>query len=121
MSRDIMTDLFREQSQTIFIYPAVISVADPIKKNTERIYLNPVPIKAMVTNLILSQIVYRMPGIETSKAKEVLINERDNSLIEMSYKIEIDSEIYYAWKDNAGENIQKRKEGSYYRILVYKK
>lgn len=121
MSKDIMQGLFRDQSQTIFIFPAKVSIKDPIKKDKYITYLNPIPIKAIVTDLIMSQIIYKLPGSEAKKAKELLIEERNNSLIEISYKIEIDSETYYAWKDNAGENIQKRKEGDYYRILVYKK
>ena len=121
MGQNIMNEFFRSQSQTILIYSAIISTADPYKENKTVSYLNPIAIKAIVTDLVMSQIVWKLPGIKTSKAKEVLIEKRNNSLIEQSYKIEIDSETYYAWKDNAGENIQKRKEGDYYRILVYKK
>jgi len=121
MGKDIMSEFFRNQSQTILIYPATITTADPYKENKTVSYLNPIAIRAIVTDLIMSQIVWKLPGIKTTKAKEVLIEARNNSLLEQSYKIEIDSETYYAWKDNAGDNIQKRKEGNYYRILVYKK
>ena len=60
-----------------------------------------------------------MPGIRTSKAKELIIEKKYKNLIKASSKILIDGEYYYGWKDNVGNKLQIREQGEYIRIYVY--
>jgi len=50
-----------------------------------------------------------------------MIQAKDFPLILQSHKIVIEGNNYYGWRDNAGSNIQYRKEGEYYRVLIYSK
>ena len=112
-----MDKLFKEFSQYISVYPSQITVADPYEKNVTLSYLNPLPIKAIVTDLIASQINWKIPGIVTNKAKEIFVEKKYRSLIEFSYKIKINNEYYVCWKVN--NNMQIREEQDYLRIYCY--
>ena len=112
-----MDNLFNELSQKILIYPAVITVNDPYEKNISTTYLNPLPIKAIVTDLLASQISWKMPSITTDKAKEIIVQKKYRSLLEKSYKIKIDDDYFQGWKINS--RMQIRTEGQFLRCYVY--
>ncbi len=112
-----MDKLFKEQSQSIKIYLAKETVNDPYEKNVSLSYLNPLPIKAIITDLVASQSQWKMPGIVTDKIKEIIIKKKYRSLIEKSQKIEIKSELYEGWKLNG--KMQIREDGNYLRIYIY--
>lgn len=112
-----MDNLFREQSKTIKIYPAIETITDPFKKTVSKTYLNPQPIKAIVTDVDFSRIQYKMPGITTERAKEIIIKKKYETLLKVSQKIKIDNVEYYGWKING--KLQYRIEGSYIRAYVY--
>jgi hypothetical protein len=110
--------LFKTKAQTIKIYLALEEVIDPYEKNVSLTYLNPIPIKAIVSDLTTSQLIWKLPGIRADKGKELLIKNKDFHLIEKSQKIEIEGEEYYGWKDNAGNRIQYIEEDQYYRLFI---
>jgi len=112
-----MEELFREKSRTIRIYLGTEVELDPYEHNVELIELPSFPIKAIVTDLVASQAQWKMIGIITDKAKEIIVNKKYRSLIEKSCKIEIDSEFYNGWKMNG--KMQIREEGNFCRIYVY--
>lgn len=114
-----MDNLFKEHAQTIRIITAVTTETDPFKKTTSKSYFNPLPIKAIVTDLGFAQIQWKLPGITTSKAKEIIIKKKHKNLLEQSYKIEIDNEDYLGWKING--KLQYRTEDEYIRAYVYYK
>jgi len=118
-----MDDLFNEQSKNIRIYPAteVANDKDPFEGNSTVSYLNPIPIKAIVTDLTATQVGYKMPGILTDKAKELIIKKKYETLLTSSYKIEIDGDTTYyeGWKQNG--KCQFRIEGNYLRVYIYAK
>ncbi len=118
-----MENLFKEHAKNIKVYIARETIIDPYEKNVELTNLNPLPLKAIVTDLTTSQATWKMPGIEVSKAKELIIEKKYRSLIEKSQKITIqrDTADYYGWKDNAGKNMQIREEGDYIRLYIYSK
>jgi len=112
-----MDNLFNELSQKILVYLATIVQQDPYEKNTVNTCLNPLPIKAIVTDLIGSQISWKMPSINTDKAKEIIIEKKYRTLIEHSYKIKVDNDYYQGWKINS--KMQIREEQGYLRIYIY--
>lgn len=116
-----MQDVFKENSEWIKIYMATETVDDPFEKNTIISELNPLPIKAIVTDLISSQIAWKLPGIITERAKEIYIEKKYKTLLEKSYKIKIkgDSDYYEGWKINGRLNY--RTDGNYIRAYIYKK
>jgi hypothetical protein len=112
-----MNDIFRNLAQTIQVYIGSELKADPFEENTTVVLYNPIPIKAIVSDLNFDQIKYKMPSISTSKAKEVLVQKKDEKVVLMSQKIVIDGEEYEGWKENG--RMQKKNEGDYIRIFAY--
>ena len=112
-----MESLFREMSKKIKIYLAIESETDPTEHTTELTLLPPIPISAVINDLGFGKVIWQMTGIITSKAKELYIELKNKSLIEQSYKIEIDGEYYEGFKVNS--KLQTKQEGSYLRVYVY--
>ena len=98
---------------------AIETVADPYEQNVTRSSLNPIPIKAIVTDLNFSKIQWSMPGIVADIGKEILIQKKYENLLTYSYSIEIDSVDYYGYRING--KLQLRHEGDYIRVYIYNK
>jgi len=114
-----MDSLFREYAQNIRVFLAVETIVDPIEKNVIKTHLNPIPIKAIVTDILASQAVWKMPGIATEKTKEIIIEKKYKDLLEQSQKIEIDGDLFEGWRING--RLQYRVEGDYLRATIYTK
>jgi hypothetical protein len=114
-----MEELFKEMSQKIKIYLAISSQEDPYEKNESLSELPSLPIDAVVNDLSFAKVKWNMDGISTDSAKEIYIEKRNEKLLEQSYKIEIDGILYDSWKING--RMQKKQEGDYIRIYLYKK
>ena len=112
-----LNEFFDNVGKTIKIYLSTETIVDPYEKNVVETYLNPFPIKAIVTDLIASQAIWKMPGITTDKAKEIIIRKKFESLILKSSKIQIDGEDYLGWKQNG--RLQYRIEGNFLRAYIY--
>lgn len=114
-----MKNLFKEHSKKILIYPAKINTIDPVEKNIEITYLNPLPIRALVSDLTFAKIQWAMPSIVTDKAKEIVVEKKHRKLLEQSYKIKIQGEDdeFVGWKRNS--HMQIREEGEYLRLYIY--
>lgn len=111
-------EVFNKEAQTILIYLGREVETDSIYKTKTKTYYNPIPIKAIVTYLIPSQIKWKMWGIETTDAKEIIVESRFEKLIKLSQKIGINGEDYLGWRENG--KLQFRKERDYIRLYVYK-
>ena len=112
-----MDKLFRDQSRNIRIYLALETIDDPYEKNVSLTDLNPLPIKAIVTDLTTSTAQWKMAGLVVDKAKEIIVQKKYRSLLEKSHKIEVDGELYNGWKVNG--RMQIREEGNYLRCYIY--
>jgi len=112
-----MDILFREHAQNIYIYPSLEEISDPFEKNVTITRMNRLPIKAIVSDLTFAKVQYAMPGIETDRAKEIIIENKYENFLKLSYKIRIDGNDYEGWKING--KLQYRIEGEYLRAYVY--
>lgn len=112
-----MDKLFKEKAVNIRIYLSQETETDPFEHTVELTDLNPLAIKAIVTDLTFAKIQWAMPGIVADKAKEIIIYKKYRSLIEKSTKIEIDKEYYEGWKVNG--KMQIREEEDFLRIYIY--
>ena len=119
MENEELKMIFKELAKTILVYPAKTEETDQGEHTKSVKMLNGIPIMALVTDLVSSQVVWKMPGITTESAKIVVIEKDDRSLIENSYKIGIDGVDYVGWKDNSGKKIQMREVGEFVAIYVY--
>ncbi|GAH89316.1 unnamed protein product [marine sediment metagenome] len=114
-----MDNLFKEKAQKIRIYLAVETVVDPFEKNVTLSELNPLPIKAIVTDLTPTQMKWKSAGIVEEGGKEIIIEKKYESLLKQSQKIEINNSYYYGWRTNGRLNY--RIEGNYLRAYLYTK
>ncbi len=112
-----MDKLFREESQKIRIIFTTERETDPYEHTVDFTELPSLPISAIVTDLTMTQVNYKMPGIVTDKSKEIIIEKKYESLLLKSYKIKIGSDYYIGWKQNG--RLQYRIEGEYLRAYVY--
>ena len=112
-----MDELFKCNSEYIKIFVGTTSETDPYEHTIEETLMNPIPIKAIVTDLTSTQMNWKTAGIITSKAKEIIIKKKHEDMLKMSRKIEINNEDYYGWKTNGQLNY--RVEGNYLRCYVY--
>lgn len=112
-----MEQFFNDMAESIKIYTSIETIEDPYEKNVSLTRLNSLPVKAIVTDLIFSQINWKMPGIITDKAKEILIKKKYRSLLEKSEVIEVRGELYEGWKVNRA--MQIREEGNFIRVYIY--
>lgn len=114
-----MENLFFEKAINIRIYVGTETELDPYEKNIDVTLLNPIPIKAIVTDLTSAKVQWAMPGIVTDKAKEIITEKKHRPMLEMSRKIQIvgDTDYYEGWKTNS--KMQIREEGDYIRCYIY--
>ena len=117
MENYCLNDFFRDQSQLIRIFVGKETETDPYEHTVEEVLQNPIPIRAIVTDLTPTQMQWKSAGIIVSKAKEIIIKKRYENLLKISRKIEIQSEFYYGWKTNGQLNY--RIEGDFMRIYAY--
>ena len=95
-----MDNLFKKHAKYIKIYVGKETVDDPYDKNVTTTHLNPISIRAIISDISPASSQWKMPGIITSKTKQIIIKKKFKSLIEQSQKIIIDSETYYGWRIN---------------------
>ena len=116
-----MKELFKEQSEKILFYLGIEVDEDCFEHNVTVTELPPLPVSGIVTDLIFSQINWKMPGLITNKAKEIVIEKKYKFILEQSVKIKIlgESEYYYGWKVDG--KLQYRVEGAYLRAYIYVK
>jgi len=112
-----MDNLFKEQSRYIRIFMGTETETDPYEHTVEEILLNPVPVKAIVTDISPASSQWKMPGIISEKTKQIIIKKKYEEILKMSRKIKIDDDYYYGWKVNGRLNYVI--EGEYIRAYVY--
>lgn len=112
-------DSLDDEKKVIRVYLANEEIKDPYEETKIYTIKTPKSIKGIVTDLIATQINWKMPGVITTDAKELIIKKRYRSLIEASYKLEIDKKFYEGWKIQG--NMQIREEGDFIRVYVYRR
>jgi hypothetical protein len=113
-----LEEIFEQHAEWIRIYPATEIETNPREHTVTHVQLKNRNIEAIVTNLTFTQIQYKMPGISTSKAKEIVFKKKHKTLFEASYRIEIREEYFTGWRQN--KRIQYKVIGDYIQAYVYK-
>jgi len=117
MEEYCLNEFFGQHSKSIRIYLAVETEIDPYEKNVELTELNPIPIKAIISDVSPASAVYKMPGIKTEKVKEIIIKKKYESLLIQSQKIQIEDNFYEGWRING--RLSYRLEGDFLRAYCY--
>ena len=117
---DELRDLINQEGQWIQIVLGKEIITDPEEDSKKVIFNNPIPIKALVSDLTSSQTHWKIYGIETQQGKEIVVDSKYRNLIEMSQKIIIGNIDFTGWRDDLGK-LQIRQDGSYLRIYAYRR
>jgi hypothetical protein len=115
-----MNSFFENTSKTILVYIAKETTSDPYEKNVSISYLNPLPIKALISTISAEKAVWKFYGIKTSEAKELTVKTKDVQVIKMAHKILIESIEYYAYKDNITNFTIEQLDDTYSRINIWR-
>ena len=116
---DELWDNIDELKTTIRVFIATETITDPDEKTKEYTVKSSIPIKGIVTDLVASQIQWKLPGIVTDDAKMIIIPKKHRGLIEASYKLKIDNKEYEGWRVQG--KLQIREEGEFLKIYVYRR
>lgn len=112
-----MEVLFKESSEKILVYTSVETVLDPEDLNVAHEVLNSLPIDAIVTDISGSSMSYKTNGIIQEDSKEIIIEKKHRPLVELSYKITVDSIDYQGYKINGIMSIRNIDE-NYCRLYI---
>ena len=117
----MIKDLIYEHGQCIRVYAGKETQIDPYEKNVETSLLNPILIKGIVSDLGFSQIQWKLPDITANKAKEIIVEKKHRSLLELSNKISVKENNtwidFQGWRINGA--MQLREEGEVLRAYIY--
>jgi len=116
-----MERLFEQFEKKIQVYLATQTVNDPYSKETTDTIVTQVPIKGMVSELSAGSIGYKMVGIVTEKAMQLIVPKKYRTLLEKSYKIKIigDTAWYEGYKLNG--RMQVLEIGDFVKVYIYRK
>lgn len=115
-------DIFKKRGKWIRVYVGKETIEDPIEKNTSVQHKTHFPILAVIEDLTSAQAAYKMIGIQSSKAKDILIDAKYRNILELSTKIFYDGDFYQGWRDNSKLQIREVPgdgSGDYLRIYMY--
>ena len=99
-----MRDLFKKEAR-----PILIKVDKAVKDKygfgeISSGYSTYISINAIVNSVDYARIIYKLPGVKTDEAKEIIFEKESLNTFLMSKKIIIDGNEYYGWTDNSGKN-----------------
>ena len=112
-----MEELFKETSQRIRIYLGKETINDPYTKEKTTVLFPPIYIDAIVYDLTMAQVQWKLPGVSTNQAKTIIIRKAQKNTLLNSIKIRIDSIDYVGWRLNG--KLQYKVEGDFIRAHLY--
>jgi len=96
-------NLFRNEGilSTLYVYPATEVQIDPYEKNTEKNYLNPLPIKGLIRQVSFEALHWKYYGQIPVGSIEVIAEKKYLTLFRTANKIKYVNDYYSTWKDDA--------------------
>lgn len=115
-------NLFRNEGklETLYVYAARTIQDDPYEKNTTKIFMNPLPIKALVQQIGFSSLHYKYWGEIPIGSIQVIIEKKNKTLILTANKIIYNEQTYKVYKD-ADNNFQYIERPDYIIVILSKK
>ncbi len=107
---DLLKILNDEKKMTkVSVYPAEVSIDDPYEKNTNKTFMNPITIKAYVTQLSFESLKWKYPGQVPGGSVQIICYNKYETLLKTAYKIKIGDKYYKCLQDDdKGFLIMKR-------------
>lgn len=122
--KDPLDDLIEKEGQWLEVYMGIETIDDAFEKNVITTNINPISIKAFVSDQVASKAQWIMIGIKVSQIKEIYFAKKYRGLIEASQKIGLrnnhgSTDYFEGWRENS--KMQIREEGEYLRVYIYSK
>jgi hypothetical protein len=115
-------NLFRNEGilSTLYVYPATEVQIDPYEKNTEKNYLNPLPIKGLIRQVSFEALHWKYYGQIPVGSIEVIAEKKYLTLLRTADKIKYSDKYFKCYKDDSnGFAILERPD--YVVIILEKK
>jgi len=107
---------FEGKLETLLCYAIHASVDDPYEQNKTTVYMNPLPVKAIVSEIGFSGLHWKYFGQLPTGSIQIVVDSKDKDILLTAGKIEYDEKFYTVYKDDS-KNFQyiDRKE---YTIFI---
>jgi len=107
---DIFSILKNEGKLTkVLVYSSKDTIVDPYEKNTDKTFLNPMPIDALARDLSPESLVWKYFGQIPMGSKEIICEKKYINALKIADKIKIGDNYYKVRKDDSkGWAIQER-------------
>jgi len=105
------------QLSTLHVYSAKEIQIDPYEHNTEKIFLNPLPIKALVQQISFSALRWKYTGLLPSKSIQIIAELKYESLFMNADKIKYNNEFYGCLKDDS-KNFMIMRRSNYIVVVL---
>lgn len=112
-------DIYKGQGElsTILVYPAITLADDPYEKTTSTSYLNPLPIKGIVSDSSFESLRWKYYGTLPAGSKKMICEKKYSSLLLTCNKITIDGNDYAVYKDS-DKNFQILTRKDYLLVIL---
>lgn len=117
---DELGELIKEIGIIVKIFLGIERSQDPESKDVSVTNINPIPIKAIVTQVAPEKLLWKFYGVQVSEAQEIICDKKYLSLIRQSQQIEINGIKFNAYRDNTG-SLFIQDLGDYIRVNVVRK
>lgn len=114
----ILTD--EGKMSNVLVYPAIETINDPYEKTKADSFLNPLPIKAYVTQLSFESLKWKYPGQVPSGSVKIICYNKYETLLKTAYKIKIGDNFYKCIKDDDKGFLIMRRDDHLVAILGLK-
>ena len=105
---------------TIWLYPAIETVADPYEKNTIKNFLNPIPIKGLIMDISYESLRWKYYGNIPTGSKQLICESKWINHFKIADKIKIEDDYYKTMKDDA-KNWMMMKRADHLVVILGKK
>jgi len=114
--------LIDKQSIKIFVYMASKTLTDPYEKTYDYTNLNPLVVKAYVSEISPEALVWKSYGLKEMGAKELIADDKYLSWFKICNRVVIENEDYEVYREGNGQRalIQKR-PNRLIRVVLQKK
>ena len=104
----------------VLVYPATEVTNDPYEKTKTDSFLNPLTIKAYVTQLSFESLKWKYPGQVPSGSVQIICYNKYETLLKTAYKIKIGDNFYKCIKDDSKGFLIMRRDDHLVVILGLK-
>jgi hypothetical protein len=103
--------------ETLYVYPSVKTETDPYEHTKEKLFLNPLPIKALIRQVSWESLKWKYPGLIPNGSIEVIAEKKYETLFQTADKIKYGDNYYKCWKDDS-QNFMIMKRSDYIVVIL---